>query len=134
MARHRFAVLFLAAISLVSSFWFLLDVLGAATHSKGTFGVEAFESRFNQIRPTMQPHAEYGYLSDTPASDPSGPAEFHLTQYTLAPAIIKPSVNEPLVILNEHAKQLDAKLLQANHLAPVQDFTNGVVLCRRVLR
>jgi len=123
-----------ALIALASSFWFLLDVLGAVHRTKGVFGVEAFENRFNQIRPTMQPHAVYGYVSDTPDSNPSGPAEFHLTQYTLAPAIIKPSNKESLIILNYHDKQLDPKLLQSNQLVPVQDFGNGVVLCRRALR
>jgi hypothetical protein len=134
LARHQFAVLSLAAIAIVSSFWFLLDVLGTAAHSTRTFGVAAFENRFNDFRKTVQPHTVYGYLSDNPPNDPSALAEFHLTQYTLAPAIVKPSPDESLVIVNYHGKQFDPKLLQANHLAPVQDFGNGVALCRRVPR
>ncbi len=132
MARHQFAVFSLAAIALVSSFWFLLDVLGMATQRTRTFGVTAFESRFNDFPKTIQPHAVYGYLSDNPPNDPSALAEFHLTQYALAPASIKASVNENLVIVNYHSTRLDPRLLQANHLAPFQQVGSGLELCRRV--
>ena len=131
LARHKLAVLFLTAIALASSFWFLLDVLGTATHTKQTYGVAAFENRFTELRKTIQPHTVYGYLSDTPPTDPSALAEFHLTQYTLAPAIVRPSTSENLVVVNYHGKQLDAALLRTNHLAPYQDFGNGVALCRQ---
>jgi len=132
LQRHQFAVLSLAAIALASSFWFLLDVLGNATHSPRIFGVAAFENRFNDFRKLVRPHTVYGYISDNPTNEPIALAEFHLTQYTLAPAIIKPSPNESLVIVNYHGKQLDPKQLQVNHLALLQDFGNGVALCRRV--
>jgi hypothetical protein len=134
LARHQFPVLSLLAIALVSSFWFLVDVLGTATHRTRTLGVAGFENRFSDFRKLVRPHTVYGYVSDNPPNDPSALAEFHLTQYTLAPAIIKPSPNENLVIVNYHSKQLDMKQLQANHLAPLQDFGNGVALCRRVPR
>ena len=73
----------------------------------------------------------FDHAADTPANDPSALAEFHLTQYTLAPAIVRPSTSENLVVVNYHAKQLDAALLRTNHLAPYQDFGNGVALCRQ---
>jgi hypothetical protein len=130
LARHQFAVFSLAAIALVSSFWFLLDVLGTATHSTPAFGVAAFENRFNDFPKTIQPHTVYGYFSDNAPNDPSALAEFHLTQYTLAPAIVKASVNENLVIVNYHSKQLDMRLLQANHLRPIRSVGSGVMLCR----
>ena len=131
MARHQFAVFSLAAIALVSSFWFLLDVLGTLTHTKPSFGVAAFENRFAEFRKAVEPHTVYGYLSDTPPNDPSALAEYHLTQYTLAPVIVKPTVDENLVIVNYHSKQLDMKLLRANHLLPYRDYGNGVALSRR---
>ena len=134
MARHQFAVLSLVAIALASTFWFLLDVLGTATHKSQGLSVAGFEDRFNDLRKTVLPHAVYGYLSDNPPTDPSAMPEFHLTQYTLAPAIIKLSTTEDLVIVNYHSKQLDPKLLQSNRLAAIRDFGNGVVLCRRISR
>jgi hypothetical protein len=130
LARHQFAILSLAAIALASSLWFLLDVLASATHRAQNFGVSAFESRFSDFPKTIQPHSVFGYLSDNSPSDPSALAEFHLTQYALAPAIVKPSVHEDLVIVNYHSKQLDMKLLVANRLRPLRGIGNGITLCR----
>jgi hypothetical protein len=53
-----------------------------------------------------------------------------LTEYTLAPAIVTTSVQEPQVIANFHVGNPDPAALQAKHLTPVQDFGRGVVLCR----
>jgi hypothetical protein len=104
-----------------------------AAHRAPVFRVAEFENRFSSF-PKTEPNTVFGYLSDSSPNDPTALFEFHLTQYTLAPAIIKPSVNENLVVVNYHTKQLDFKLLHANHLDPVQDLGNGVALCRRSLR
>jgi hypothetical protein len=128
LARHQFAVLSLAVIALVSSFWFLVDVLGTATRATPSFGVAAFEDRFNGFGKTVQPHTVYGYLSDNPANDPSSLAEFHLTQYVLAPAIVRQSTHENLVIVNYHSKDLDMRLLQANRLKPYRSVGTGIAL------
>jgi hypothetical protein len=133
LARHKFAVIALAAIALCSILWALLDILGAVSQNQ-VFGVAAFENRFNEFRKTVQPHSVYGYLSDNLPNDPSALPEFYLTQYTLAPAIVKPTTAERLVIVNFHDNKPDAKLLRANGLAQVQNFGNGVVLCRRIQR
>jgi hypothetical protein len=130
LARHQFAVIVLVAIALASSLWLVLDQLGAVSHTPQAFGVDAFENRFDDFPKTVQPGAVFGYVSDNPPNDPSALAEFYLTQYTLAPAIVKPSAKESLVILNDHTPQPDAKLLQANHLAIVRNVGNGILLCR----
>jgi hypothetical protein len=132
LARHKFAVIAIAAIALCSAFWSLLDILGAVSN-RPTFGVAAFENRFDELRKTIRPHSVYGYVSDNAPNDPSARPEFYLTQYTLAPAIVKPTVQEPLVIANFHANQPNQALLRANNLVQVQNFGNGVLLCRRIL-
>lgn len=119
----------LTAIALVSSFWFLLDVLGVAAQRAPGFRVADFENRFATF-PKTDPHTLYGYVSDNPPNDPSALAEFHLTQYVLAPAIVTPSANRDLVVINYHGKQLDYKILRATHLTPIRDFGNGVALAR----
>ncbi len=131
LARHKFAVIALAAIALCSTFWALLDVLGAVSHNQ-IFGVASFENRFDEFRKTVRPHSVYGYVSDNAPNDPSARPEFYLTQYTLAPALVKSTAEEPLVIVNFHSGKPDYGLLRANKLALVQDFGNGVMLCRRV--
>jgi hypothetical protein len=125
--------LLLTAIALVSSFWFLLDIIGVATQRAPAFRVTDFENRFAPF-PKADPHALYGYVSDNPPNDPSALAEFHLTQYVLAPAIIAPSADRDLVVMNYHTKQLDYRFLRASHLTLVRDFGNGVALGRPLNR
>lgn len=136
MARHQFAVIALAALALASSFWALLDVVGVYSASKGLFGVEAFEARFDGLRPLIKPHTSYGYVSDNPPAASISQAEYFLTQYTLVPAIIKSSTSEKLNIGNMHnqpqdQKQIDAELA-ARHLVPLQDYGNGVKIFRNI--
>jgi hypothetical protein len=130
LARHKFAAIALTAFALCSTFWALLDILGAVSHNQ-IFGVAAFESRFDGLRKTIQPHSVYGYLSDSAPTDPSSRLEFYLTEYTLAPAIVKAG-NEREIIVNFHNNRIDNKVLRANRLVLVQDFGNGVVLCRSI--
>ncbi len=128
MARHQFAVIALAAVALSSSFWLLLDLVGAYTRGAQTFGVAFFEARFDALRKTIKPHTVFGYYSDN-GNDATALAEFYLTQYTLAPAIVRPSLDEPLVVVNFHNPTPDPKLLQAKNLTAIQNFGNGVLLC-----
>lgn len=133
MGRHRIVVLSLAAVALVSSFWFLLDVLGTVAHRAPSISVADVEARFANF-PKPGPDAVYGYVSDNQPNDPRALFEYHLTQYVLAPAIIRPTANLDLVVVNYHSKDLDFRLLHANHLDPYQDYGNGVALCRRSRR
>jgi hypothetical protein len=134
LARHQFAVIALAAVALASSFWLLLDQVSVYTRSTDTFGVASFEDRFAEFRKTLAPHTVLGYLSDNPLNDPSNQAEFNLTQYTLAPAIVKPSINEHLVVVNYHSTTMDQAALRTRHLVPIHDFGKGVLLCRNDAR
>jgi hypothetical protein len=134
LARHQFAVIALAAVALASSFWLMLDLLSVYTRTADTFGVASFEDRFSEFRKSLTPHTVLGYLSDNPVSDPSNQAEFNLTQYTLAPAIVIPSIDEPLVIVNYHSGKPDLAALRARRLAPLRDFGHGVMLCRNETR
>lgn len=130
MARHKFAVIALAAVALCSSFWLLLDVIGAVSHRQ-VLSVAAFENRYDELRKIIQPNIVYGYVSDQPPNDPSARPEFFLTQYTLAPTLVKDTGDERMIIVNLHNTKPDPKLLQANRLVLVQDFGNGILLCRR---
>lgn len=134
MARHQFAVIALAAVALASSFWLLLDLVSVYSRNTATFGVDSFEDRFNDFRKTLTPHAVLGYLSDNPVNDPSSQSEFNLTQYTLAPAIVKPSIDQQLVVMNYHANIPDPAALRAKHLVPIHNFGKGVLLLRNDTR
>jgi hypothetical protein len=134
LVRHQFAVIALAALALASSFWLLLDLVSVYTRNTATFGVASFEDRFSEFRKTLEPQTVLGYLSDNPVNDPSNQSEFNLTQYTLAPAIVKPSIDERLVVVNYHSGTPDLAALRARHLAPIRDFGKGVLLCRNDAR
>ncbi len=130
MVRHQFAVIALLAIALASSFWVLLDVAGDYSKSSTSFGVAAYESRYSELRKTVTPQTVFGYTSDNPPNDPSDQAEFYLTQYTLAPAIITSSILEKQVIFNFHNPSPDLRALEPKHLTAVLNYGNGVILCR----
>jgi hypothetical protein len=134
LARHQFAVIALAALALASSFWLLLDLISVYSQTTATFGVASFEDRFSDFRKTLAPHTVLGYLSDNPVTDPSSQAEFNLTQYTLAPAIVRPTIDEHLVVVNYHSATPDAAGLRARHLISLRDFGHGVLLCRNDTR
>lgn len=132
MARHQFAVIALLGIAVASIFWVLLDVAGAYARSARSYGVDNFENRFGDLPKAATPQTVFGYISDNRPDDPSDQAEFYLTQYTLAPAIVVTSVTESEVVANMHAANPDLKALQARHLMPIRNFGNGIYLCRNI--
>ena len=98
------------------------------------YGVVAFEKRFQALRRSMPPRLVLGYISDNPANGTQSQAEFYLTQYTLAPAIVKATTDEHFVVANFHTHSPDPALIKAWHLALVQDFGNDVFLYRNLNR
>jgi hypothetical protein len=136
VSRHRFAVFALVSISLASSLWFLLDVITAYGYLRDTyaFGVPNFDSRFQALRKSMPPRSVMGYVSDNPANNTQSQAEFYLTQYALAPAIVKASMEEHFVVANFHTNSPDPAMLRAKHLVLVQDFGNDVFIYRNITR
>ena len=117
-------------IALGSSGWGLLDLFGKISRTPETLGVDGFENRFSGLKKVVTPRAVFGYVSDTAVDDPTFQAEFYLTQYTLSPAIVLSTSDMPLVVANMHSGSVDMNALQARHLVPVQNFGNGVLLCR----
>ena len=131
LARHQFAVIALVALALTSSFWVLLDVVSVYSKGGEPFGAAAFENRYDEARKTLQQHKVLGYVSDNSPSDPVYQAEYYLTQYTLAPTIVKASIEEPFVVYNFHSSAPDQNALKAMKLFPIQSFGQGLLLCRR---
>jgi hypothetical protein len=113
-------------------FWILIDVAGAYSHSSTSYTVQVFESRFGDLPRAATPESVYGYLSDNRPDDPSDQAEFYLSQYTMAPAILTTSVTSRDVIANLHAQNPDLNALARRGLVPVHNFGNGIVLCRNM--
>jgi hypothetical protein len=134
LARHQFAVIALAALALTSSFWLLLDVVAGYYNVSRTFGVGSFEDRFQSLRKALPAHSVVGYASDNPTNDVAALSEYYLTQYALAPTVVSFSPNESMVVVNNHAARPDLAKLRAQHLTLIQNFGNGVLLCRNDAR
>ena len=132
MARHQFAVIALLGLAVASIFWILLDVAGAYSHSTNSYGVDSFENRFGDLPKAATPNTVFGYVSDNRPDDPSDQAEYYLTQYTLAPAIVVTTTTEREVVANLHSANPDMKALQARRLMPIRNFGNGIILCRNL--
>lgn len=123
------------SISLASSLWYLLDVISAySQRSNGSaMTVATFESRFEVLHKSMPPRSVLGYVSDNPSNDTQSQAEFYLTQYALAPAIIKATTEEHFVVANFHTNSPNAAMLRARNLQLVQDFGNDVFIYRNTM-
>ena len=131
MARHQFAVFALAAISIASSFWYLLDIVAVLSKATESFGVTAFEKRFEVLHKSLPPHSVLGYVSDNPVNDEvTSQGEFYLTQYSLAPALIKADTVEPFEVANFHTAKTDEAALKARQLVAYRDYGNDVYLYR----
>ena len=136
MTGHRFAVFALISISLASSLWFLLDVITAYSYLRNSyaFGVPNFDARFEALHKSMHPRSVLGYVSDTPANNAQSQAEFYLTQYALAPTLVKATTEEHFVVANFHTNSPNAAMLRAKNLVLVQDFGNDVYIYRNTTR
>jgi hypothetical protein len=130
LARHQFAVLALAALALCSIFWSLLDVEGAVSHHQ-VVRIVYFETRLEQLRKTLDPHSTVGWVSDNAANNSASLLEYHLTQYTLAPVMVKNTDKETDVVAIFDAGKVDQAMLASHKLLLVRDFNNGVAMCRR---
>ena len=82
----------------------------------------------------MPPRAVLGYVSDNPANDTQSQAEFYLTQYALAPAIVKATTEEHFVVANFHTSSPDAAMLRSKNLTLERDFGNDVFIYRNMTR
>lgn len=96
--------------------------------------VTTFEARFQALHKSMPPRSVLGYVSDNPANNAQSQAEFYLTQYALAPAIVKATTEEHFVVANFHTASPDAALIKAKHLVKIQDFGNDIFIYRNITR
>ena len=103
--------------------------------------VTIHEARIAQLLPLLPAAGEVGYVTTVEndrifAADKSCQnveflAQYALTQYTLAPRIVRNSPDLPLVVGNFIDGPPAAGFLEKNGLVPLKDFGDGLVLYRR---
>jgi hypothetical protein len=123
-------------------------VLSLLVQSMGTFAdlpekdpVTIHEARIGQLKGSLPPSGEVGYVT-TVENDRIFAAErafrnveylaqYVLTQYTLAPLIVRNSPELPLVVGNFLDGPPPPGFLEKNRLVPFKDFGEGLILYRR---
>jgi hypothetical protein len=106
--------------------------------------VTIHETRIAQLLPMIPPDGEVGYVT-TVENDRIFAAEknftnveflaqYVLTQYTLAPRIVRNSPALPLVVGNYIDGPPPPGFLEQNRLVPLKDFGDGLVLYRREMK
>jgi hypothetical protein len=84
-----------------------------------------YDMRFVELRKVLPQGATVGYVTDQPLSPGQ---DYLLTQYALAPVVVKRGAAGQLVVGNFHDMRNAAEIARAGSLVPVRDFGLGVVL------
>lgn len=123
------AILSVAAVSLLSVGRLFLQVADFYPQAPSTDGVTDFDSRFMALRGMLPPKGIIGYMTD-PDTLPAGmeaQAEFHLTQYSLAPILVVNSPRQRFVVGNFH-RVVTTGSLRDRGFKLVREFGNGIAL------
>jgi hypothetical protein len=100
--------------------------------SPGT-SVAAYVARFDAIRGALSAHQGVGYITDRVRDPNRAIAEYHLTQFALAPVLVTNSWNEKYVVGNFHGP-LSPAAVKRKGLEFVHDYGNFVQLLRNPSR
>ena len=106
--------------------------------------VTIHEARIAQLKGSLPASGEVGYVTtvenekifayERAMRNVEYLAQYALTQYTLAPLIVRNSPELPLVIGNFLDGPPAPGFLEKNGLVPIKDFGDGLILYRRDLR
>jgi len=123
------AILLVAAVSLLSVGRLFFQVADFYPKAPSPDGVTEFEGRFAVLRGMLPPKGIIGYMTDpdTPAADTNAQAEYHLTQYALAPILVVNSSQQRFVIGNFH-RAVTTGGLRDRGFKTLREFGNGIVL------
>ncbi len=106
--------------------------------------VTIHEARIAQLKGSLPASGEIGYVTtvenekifayERAFQNVEYLAQYVLTQYTLAPLIVRNSPERPLVVGNFLDGPPAPGFLEKNGLVPIKDFGDGLILYRRDLR
>ena len=134
-------ILILVALTGYAVLNLLWQGIRSSSDIPGTDPVTIHEARINQLKPLLPPSGVVGYVT-TVENDRIFAAErafqnveylaqYALTQYTLAPLIVRNSPDLPLVVGNFLDGPPAPGFLERHDLAPLKDFGDGLVLFRK---
>lgn len=94
--------------------------------------IAAFERRLAPVRAALERSGPVGYWADPGPKSVRSVKEFMLTQYALAPNLVREGTDETWVVGNFHAVPPSEEEVRALGLEKVLDTGNGACLYRRV--
>jgi hypothetical protein len=122
----------------------LMQSIGIYTDLPDKDPVTIHEARIAQIKGSLPASGEVGYVTtveneqifayERAMKNVEYLAQYALTQYTLAPLIVRNSPELPLVVGNFLDGPPAPGFLEKNGLIPIKDFGDGLILYRRDVR
>jgi hypothetical protein len=122
----------------------LMQSIGIYTDLPDQDPVTIHETRIAQLKGSLPASGEVGYITtveneqifayERAMKNVEYLAQYALTQYTLAPLIVRNSPELPLVVGNFLDGPPAPGFLEKNGLVPIKDFGDGLILYRRDLR
>ena len=142
--RRQAGLLILIALTGYAILSLLWQGIRSSSDIPETDPVTIHEARIRQLKPLLPPFGEVGYAT-TVENDRIFAAErafqnveylaqYALTQYTLAPLIVRNSPDLPLVVGNFLDGPPALGFLERHDLVPVKNFGDGLVLFRKEKR
>ncbi len=128
-ARALGSTLIVAAVSLLSVGRLFFQVADFYPKAPSPDGVTEFNQRFAALRTMLPPRGIIGYMTDAdaPPGDTNTVAEYHLTQYAVAPVLVVNSPDQRFVIGNFH-RVVTAGSLRDRGFKVIREFGNGIAL------
>ena len=96
-------------------------------------GIGRYQDRFRGLREKLPPRGVFGYFSDIP-DHTENRAGMALTQYALAPLVLRESTELPMVVGNFHRRVPTADELRQKELTVLFDSGSGVLLFEKAAR
>ena len=129
--RTKLGMVLLASIAALSSLKLLPDAWKqrAVMAAEPGAGIPAYIARFDAIRNALPSQGVIGYITDQVRDPNRAIAEYHLTQYALAPVLVTNSWNEKYVVGNFHGP-LGPGAVKTKGLEFVRDYGGFVQLLR----
>jgi len=122
----------------------LVQSIGIYTDLPDKDPVTIHEARIAQLKGSLPVSGEIGYVTtveneqifayERAMKNVEYLAQYALTQYTLAPLIVRNSPELPLVVGNFLDGPPAPGFLEKNGLVPIKDFGDGLILYRRDIR
>jgi hypothetical protein len=125
-------ILSIAAYMVISLLGGQKTFYGKSVKSEGA-EISRYENRFRGVRENMPPHGTFGYFSDNPR-DSGNRSDIFLTQYALAPLVLREDTNLPVVVGNFHRRYPTAEEIRRKGLSPLFDSGSGIVLYGKAAR